>query len=184
MIPEVAGLTVLGHGERTAVYASALAESLGFPPDQVDVVATVARLHHIGQIAHPDLPPRPYGPDPAEKQSIGRSGAEILAGTGFLKDIAPLVAAVQGGDPGELNELEAVVRVASTLDDLVGLEASGVSDAIVGLLARHEQAIERTMALKLAELCDARPALAERACAAGAALTTPSGSLGLISAEH
>lgn len=169
MIPEVAGLTPLGHGERTAVYASALAGWLALPPEDVDLAATIARLHHIGQIAHPDLPDRPFGPEPQERQRIGEAGAGILSETGFLGDVAPHVAAVLGTDPTELSEIDAVVRVASTLDDLIGADARALPDAVVGLLARHERGRERTMALKLAELCDARPDVVRRACSVGIA---------------
>jgi hypothetical protein len=167
MIPEVAGLTPLGHGERTAVYAGALAEWLDFSPPQVDAVATLARLHHIGQIAYPDFPDRPYGPNDEERRLIGEAGSDILAGTGFLKDIAPLVAGVHSGAPADLTPVHALVRVASTLDDLVGADPAGLAEAVVGLLARHETGIERTVALKLAQLCDAHPDVAERAVAAG-----------------
>jgi hypothetical protein len=167
MIPEVAGLTPLGHGERTAVYAGALAEWLEFSPPQIDAVATLARLHHIGQIAYPDFPDRPYGPNDEERRLVGEAGTDILAGTGFLKEVAPLVAALHSGAPSEITPIQALVRVASTLDDLVGPDPSGLSDAVVGLLARHETGIERTVALKLAQLCDAHPEVAERAVAAG-----------------
>jgi hypothetical protein len=172
MIPEVAGLTPLGHGERTAVYAAALAEWLDFSPPQVDAVATLARLHHIGQIAYPDFPDRPYGPNAEERRLIGEAGADILAGTGFLKDIAPLVGAVHSGVPAEMTPEQALVRVSSTLDDLVGADPAELSHAVVGLLARHETGIERTVALKLAQLCDAQPEVAERAVVAGSSVAT------------
>jgi len=184
MIPEVAGLTPLGHGERTAVYAAALAEWLGFTPPRVDLVATVARLHHIGQIAHPELPDRPFGPEPEEVRRIGAAGAEILAGTGFLRDVAPIVAAVQGGDSESITSVEAVVRVASTLDDLVGQDPTGLPDALISVLARHGHGLERTMALSLAQLCHARPGLAFQACAAGATVATPGVGLGLAGIDR
>lgn len=179
MIPEVAGLTPLGHGERTAVYAAALADWLDFSPERVDTVATVARLHHIGQIAHPDLPVRTYGPEPSERQLIGQASADILGET-FLKEMADVVAAVQAADSGSLGEVEAIVRVASTLDDLVGEGAANLSEAVLSVLARHEVGIERTMAIQLAELCDSRPGLADEARQASAGVTSPDGGLGLV----
>jgi hypothetical protein len=179
LIPEVAGLTPLGHGERTAVYATALAESMLFSPEQVDLVATVARLHHIGQIAHPNLPEHAFGPYPEERRLIGDSSGEILSETGFLEHVAPRVAAVHCADQDELTDSIAIVRVASTLDDLVGQEPSGLSDAVVGLLARHDLGIERTVALKLAQLCDTRPAVADRAVAAGALVASAGADLGV-----
>ena len=180
MIPEVAGLTPLGHGERTAAYATSLAEWLGLSPERVEMVATVARLHHIGQIAHPDLPQRPYGPEPDERRLIGTASADILSET-FLKDMADVVAAVHGTADGPVGEIEAIVRVASTLDDLVGADGTTtLSEAVLSVLARHENGLERTIAIRLAEMCDARPGLAEWARHAGASVASSEPGLGLV----
>src|SRR5205823_7765667 len=43
IVPEVAGVTPLGHGERSAVYAVAMARELGLPDDATERVATAAR---------------------------------------------------------------------------------------------------------------------------------------------
>jgi hypothetical protein len=179
MIPEVAGLTPLGHGERTAVYAAALAEWLDLSPERVDMVATVARVHHIGQIAHPDLPIRPYGPEAEERQLIAQASADILGET-FLKEMAGVVAAVQAADSAALGEVEAIVRVASTLDDLVGEGPASLSEAVLSVLARHEHGIERTMAIQMAELCDSRPSLAQQAQQASAGVASSDMTLGLV----
>jgi hypothetical protein len=178
MIPEVAGLTPLGHGERTATYASALSGWMQFSPEEIDQAATVARLHHIGQIAHPDLLQHPYGPYPEERRMISEASADILSETGFLNDVARIVAAVHGNEPWQVTPVEAVVRVSSTLDDLVGEDPSRLADAVVGLLARHDTGLERTVALRLAQLCDAQPEIAERAIAAGASLAMAGAGLG------
>lgn len=184
MIPEVAGLTPLGHGERTAIYAAALAEWLQLSHQQVDAVATVGRLHHIGQIAYPDFPVRPYGPTAEERRDVGQAGEDILAETGFLRDVGVDVNAVNAADSDDLTLPQAVVRVASTLDDLVGQDPLGMMNAVVGLLARHEEGIERTVALSLAQMCDRRPWLAERACRASEAVTTRGAGLGLAMADR
>jgi hypothetical protein len=184
MIPEVAGLTPLGHGERTAIYAVALAEWLELSHEDVDSVATVARLHHIGQIAYPDFPARPYGPTVEERREIGQAGEDILAETGFLRDVGVDVNAVHTVGPDELTLTQAVVRVASTLDDLVGQDPFGLTSAVVGLLARHEVGLERTVALSLAQLCDRQPGLAERARRASEALTSRGAGLGLAMSDR
>src|SRR5205807_8744158 len=54
IVPEVAGVTPLGHGERSAVYAVALARQLGLNNEAVERVATAARLHHIGYVTLDD----------------------------------------------------------------------------------------------------------------------------------
>jgi diguanylate cyclase (GGDEF)-like protein len=43
-----------GHSRRVNVYAVALAEKIGLPPDQVSRVSTAALLHDIGKIGIPD----------------------------------------------------------------------------------------------------------------------------------
>src|SRR5205085_11653623 len=47
IVPEVAGMTPFGHGERSAVYAEALGACIGLGPDALERVSTAARLHHI-----------------------------------------------------------------------------------------------------------------------------------------
>src|SRR5207302_6347821 len=54
IVPEVAGVTPMGHGERSAVYAVALARQLGLSNDAIERVATAARLHHIGYVTLDD----------------------------------------------------------------------------------------------------------------------------------
>src|SRR5439155_26184505 len=54
IVPEFAGVTPLGHGERSAVYADALGYDLGLSSDGVDRVVTAARLHHIGYVTLDD----------------------------------------------------------------------------------------------------------------------------------
>src|SRR5205085_900639 len=47
IVPEIAGVTPLGHGERSALYAVAVSRKFGLSDDSVDRAATAARLHHI-----------------------------------------------------------------------------------------------------------------------------------------
>ena len=51
IVPEVAGMTPFGHGERSAAYAAMLGRKLGLVDESVDRVVTAARLHHIGYVA-------------------------------------------------------------------------------------------------------------------------------------
>lgn len=167
MVPEVAGLTPLGHGERTAVYAGAMAESLGLEPEVVDRVVTAARLHHIGHISLHEPSERPAPPDPVE---LGRVGGEILRETGFLSDVAEMVEAVHGG-AGSSSLPAAIVRVASTFDDLVGDDTAASGDALVEVLATHSDGLERSVAIVLIQLCDGRPDLVHEARSSGAPMT-------------
>ncbi|MDQ1403996.1 MAG: hypothetical protein QOG03_2312 [Actinomycetota bacterium] len=169
MVPEVAGLTPLGHGERTAVYAAAIAESIGLDPEVVDRVITAARLHHIGHISLHEPSERHAPPDPVE---LGRVGGEILRETGFLADVAEMVESVHGGSGEGAPLPAAIVRVASTFDDLVGDDPSRAGDALVEVLTRHNDGLERSVAIVLIQLCDGNPELVEEARTSGAPLTS------------
>lgn len=172
LLPEVAGLTPLGHGERTAVYAGRLAEELGYDAASADRIATAARLHHIGHISLHEPEERK---GPTDVREVGRVSAELLRETGFLAELADLVERVQvdASDAGTLDA--AVIRVCSTLDDLA--EAGGVVDPFAATLHCHPEGAERSAAIALLRLHDRHPALVADARAASYALAT-------LAAEH
>ena len=169
LLPEVAGLTPLGHGERTAVYAAALARELGFDGVETDRIATAARLHHIGHISLHEPEERE---GPVDAGELGRVSAELLRETGFLSNVAELVEQVQVGDATSLEV--AVIRVSSTLDDLVG-EDDGAVDPFSTLLLHHRTGLDRTAAIALLRLHDERPELVEEARAASRMLALVAG---------
>lgn len=170
LLPEVAGMTPLGHGTRSAVYAERLATSMALEPPEVARVAAAARLHHIADVSLDDPEVR-HGPvDSAELAVLSE---DILRETGFLDDVAPLVAMVRRVDAAATDRPVAIVRVASTLDDLAGDDATadGRIDAIVvEVLARHSDAVEREAAIALISLLHHRPGLLAEARAASAAM--------------
>lgn len=178
LLPEVAGLTPLGHGERTAVYAAALATSLGFDHASVDRVATAARLHHIGHISLHEPEERTGPVDDAE---LRRVSGELLREAGFLDDVADLVerSQEQGLASGGLDA--AVVRVCSTLDDFVGM---GMRDPFRSLVLHHPTGPERTAAMALLALHDRRPGLVADAEAASRVLTTVAAHAGEADPSH
>ena len=165
LLPEVAGLTPLGHGERTAVYAAALATALGFDLPSVDRISTAARLHHIGHISLHE-PEERTGPVDAEE--LSRVSGELLRETGFLDDVAALVERCQDTGPVATELDAAVVRVCSTLDDLV---EAGMLDPFSAVVVQHPAGIERTAAIALIALHDRRPELVHDAQAASRVLT-------------
>ena len=165
LLPEVAGLTPLGHGERTAVYAAALAASLGFDVATVDRIATAARLHHIGHISLHE-PEERTGPVDADE--LRRVSGELLRETGFLDDVAAVVERCQDVGPAATELDAAVVRVCSTLDDLV---QAGMRSPFQALVLQHASGVERTAAMALKALSDRRPELVADAQAASRVLT-------------
>ena len=165
LLPEVAGLTPLGHGERTAVYAAALATSLGFDLPVVDRIATAARLHHIGHISLHE-PEERTGPVDADE--LQRVSGELLRETGFLDDVAVLVERCQDIGPVATDLESAIVRVCSTLDDLV---EAGMVDPFSAVVVQHPEGLERTAAIALIALQDRRPDLVADAQASSRILT-------------
>lgn len=168
MVPEVAGLTALGHGERSAVYAAALADAMRLGGDRSHRVATAARLHHIGHISLHE-PEERHGP--VDLALLANEGAEILRETGFLADVADLVAEVQNPRTSQLSLEAAIVRVASALDDEVGDQPGRTRRALIEVLAQHPDGAERTVAIALLQLCESQPDLTERARRAGEPIT-------------
>ena len=164
LLPEVAGLTPLGHGERTSVYAAALADELGFDALAVDRIVTAARLHHLGHISLHE-PEERTGPVDADE--LRRVSGDLLRETGFLHDLATLVELSQpGGDPTRTTLDAAVIRVCSTLDDLAENVVGSTGDPFAAVLAAHPTGTERTAAIALLRLHDTRPDLVDVARAA------------------
>jgi hypothetical protein len=168
IVPEVAGLTPLGHGARTAVYASALADAFDLERPDGEQVVTAARLHHIGLIALDERTAGRSGPDPVR---FGKASSEILSETGFLDGVANLVQSVAAAEPADVDLACAIVRVASTFDELTADDPNRAGAAAVELLARHAARIERSVAVALVHLCDDHPALVHEAWAQGQLLS-------------
>lgn len=165
LLPEVAGLTPLGHSERTAAYVEAVAPSMGFDPTTVNRLANVARLHHIADISLDEEAERTGPPDPAVLAGVA---GEILRETGFLADLVDLVTDCQPGAPPASSLGAALVRVCSTLDDLVEIE--GRIDPFAQLVSMHPVGFERTVAIGLLKLSHERPALVDEARASVAVI--------------
>ena len=83
-IPEVAGLNLTGHSDRTAELAVAMAKELGLSPEEVEDVEFAALMHDIGHITLNDPIVMEQG---WTKEDLARWGAEIIAGAAG-RDIA------------------------------------------------------------------------------------------------
>lgn len=170
LLPEVAGITPLGHGTRSGVYAERLAEWMGMEAPDITRVTVAARLHHIGDVSldEPNVQAVPVDTD-----EVATVSEDMLRETVFLADVAPIVSAVQRtGEPAP-NRSVAVVRVASTLDDLTGHRDDAedrLDSVVVELLARHSDTVEREAAIALIALLHKRPALLGEGRAASAAI--------------
>jgi hypothetical protein len=166
IVPEVAGVTPLGHGERSAVYAVALARRLGLNDEAVERVSTAARLHHIGYVAVDDPQEATTRED---KIRLAKQGADILRRTEFLVDVGDLVESVSAL---EVTSREAaVLQVATAFDHLV-LEDPARALGAIELLNLHQSTpFGAAAALVLRQVVDEDPAVVERAIASGVPLT-------------
>jgi len=127
---------------------------------EAERVVTAARLHHIGSIALD-------GPSAPRSADLARASAAILSETGFLDAVSDLVVAVRAAAPGSADLACAIVRVASTFDDLTADDPGRAPAAAIELLARHPERLERTVAVTLAQLTDRDPDMVARAWAQG-----------------
>jgi putative nucleotidyltransferase with HDIG domain len=81
-----------GHSFRVALYAQALARSLGLPPSKLKAIEWGALLHDVGKMAVPDGILRKPGPLTAREWQIMRQhptwGFDMLAEVSFLQSDA------------------------------------------------------------------------------------------------
>ena len=87
-IPEVAGLATLGHAERTAEVAVAIARDVGMHPDDVTELEYAALMHDIGRITlnEPAILRAGY-----TDEDLARWGAQIIGEAPFLERVGTLV---------------------------------------------------------------------------------------------
>jgi hypothetical protein len=172
IVPEVAGVTPLGHGERSAVYSVAMARELGLGYDAVERVATAARLHHIGYVTVDDPEESMHGGD---RPLLGRLGGEILRQTEFLADVGDLVERVHDEDDAVMTREAAVLRVASTFDHLVLEQRERAKGAVELIAYRQNDPYGAAAVLALRRVLERDPGLLERAAESAAPMTEAGG---------
>ncbi|HJU81668.1 MAG TPA: HD domain-containing phosphohydrolase [Acidimicrobiia bacterium] len=122
-IPEVAGLGVDGHADRTARLASEVGYDLGLGSRELEDLEYAALMHDIGRITltEPAILRVGYTDD-----DIARWGAEIISEAPSLSGVAELVRKLHEPyrKPGEQSDpgiplISKVVRAASSYDHLI-----------------------------------------------------------------
>jgi len=122
-IPEVAGLGVEGHADRTANLALAVGRELGLTRSNIDELEYAALMHDIGRITltEPAIIRVGYTDD-----DIARWGAEIISQAPYLERIADHVRRLHEPyrKPGEqsdpaISTISKIVRATSAYDHLV-----------------------------------------------------------------
>lgn len=87
-IPEVSGLGIDGHADRTTETATSIAKEMGLGPAQVDDVEYAALMHDIGRVSlsEPQILKMGYTDD-----DLARWSAEIIAESPYLERVAEQV---------------------------------------------------------------------------------------------
>lgn len=119
-IPEVSGLAIDGHADRTTDLATAIAKELGLGPTLVEQVEFAALMHDIGRISlnEPQVLKMGYTDD-----DIARWSAEIIAESPYLAKVAehvrhqyePFRKPGQAADP-EISVVSRIIKVAAAYD--------------------------------------------------------------------
>ncbi|MGH8927295.1 MAG: HD-GYP domain-containing protein, partial [Acidimicrobiia bacterium] len=122
-IPEVAGLGVDGHADRTASLALAVGKEMGLTHTEIDELEYAALMHDIGRITltEPAIIRVGYTDD-----DIARWGAEIISQAPYLEHIADHIRRLHEPyrKPGEetdpsISVISKIVRATSAYDHLV-----------------------------------------------------------------
>lgn len=119
-IPEVAGLNLSGHSDRTAALAVAMAQDMGLSPEEVEDVEFAALMHDIGHITLNDPTVAEHG---WTREDLARWGAEIIAGAPSLDRVASHVRRQYEPyrNPGEesdpsVSKVSRIIKTASAYD--------------------------------------------------------------------
>lgn len=119
-IPEVAGLSPDGHGDRTSAMAVQVGQRLGLSPDEVEDIRFAAMMHDIGRVTlnEPNVIKMGF-----TEEDIARWGAEIIGESPYLEQIANLVRQQHHPyrRPGEFKDMELpmaskVIKATSAFD--------------------------------------------------------------------
>jgi hypothetical protein len=168
IVPEVAGVTPLGHGERSAVYAVAMGRVLGLTSDAIDRVATAARLHHIGYVAVDDPQDTAYS---GNRRMLAHLGGDILRQTQFLSDVGDLVESIHETNAASHTREAAVLRVATNFDHLVLSDKERAIGAVEILTFTQDDPYGAAAVLALRRILEQDPAILDRAIESSAPVT-------------
>ena len=133
-IPEVGGHNSVGHAERTAALAVAVAEDMGLRAAAIEEVEHTALMHDIGRVALNE--PGVASSAPGESE-LATWGAEIVGEAAILSNVADAVRRRHEPyrSPGEDRDPDVplaarIVKACSAYDEAVVMEGLGSLSAI------------------------------------------------------
>lgn len=165
-IPEVGGLALTGHADRTGRLAVAIGKEMGLRPDRVQTLEYAALMHDIGRITltEPSVVQRGYTDD-----DIARWSSEIIAEADYLTEAAAIVRIhhLPYRSPGQEEDpeqpLEArIVKVASAFDRAVHEGGTSTLEALEVLHRGSVYDYDPAVVRSLRTVLSAEPTLASR----------------------
>lgn len=159
-IPEVSGLGVDGHADRTTELATAIAKEMGLGPSQVDDVEYGGLMHDIGRVSlnEPQILKMGYTDD-----DLARWSAEIIAESPYLERVAeyvrkqyePFRKPGEQHDP-EISIVSRIIKVAAAYDWRVHQDGMSPLEAIESLHAGAAYEFDPSVVASLRRILEGR----------------------------
>jgi hypothetical protein len=162
-IPEVSGLGVDGHADRTTELASAVAKEIGLGPVQVEDVEYAGLMHDIGRVSlnEPQILRMGYSDD-----DIARWSSEIIAESPYLNRVATHVRQQYEPyrKPGEQTDpdvsiVSRIIKVAAAYDWQVHQDGLSPLQALENLHAGAAYEYDPELVASLRRLLESRGVL-------------------------
>ncbi len=162
-IPEVSGLGVDGHADRTTALATSVAKEMGLGPSKVENVEYAGLMHDIGRVSlnEPQILKRGFTPD-----DLARWSSEIIAESPYLERVAqdvlhqyePYRRPGQQDDP-DVSAVSRIVKVAAAYDWKVHLDRISPLEALEALHAGAAYEYDPEVVASLRRLLETRGVL-------------------------
>jgi hypothetical protein len=166
-IPEVSGLGIDGHADRTTALATSIAKELGLGPNQVEDLEFAGLMHDIGRVSlnEPQILKMGYTDD-----DIARWSSEIIAESPYLDKVAldvrrqyePYRKPGEQEDP-EVSMISRIIKVAAAYDWRVHNEGETPLSALESLHAGAAYEYDPEVVASLRRLLQARGILSQPA---------------------
>jgi hypothetical protein len=162
-IPEVSGLAVDGHADRTTELATSIAKEMGLGPSQVEDVEFAGLMHDIGRVSlnEPNVVKMGY-----TDEDIARWSSEIIAESPYLERVAddvqqqyePYRKPGEQEDPG-VSIISRVIKVSAGYDWKVHKDGRSPLEALEELHAGAAYDFDPDVVASLRRLLEARGVL-------------------------
>jgi hypothetical protein len=163
-IPEVSGLGVDGHADRTTELAGAVAKEMGLGPAAVEQIEYAALMHDIGRVSlnEPQILKMGYTDD-----DIARWSAEIIAESPYLDQVAehvrhqyePYRKPGEQSDP-DISIVSRIIKVSAAYDWMVRRQGLSPLQALEDLHAGAAYEYDPDVVASVRRLLQARGVLA------------------------